>query len=445
MPLISAEFLLSRVINPSSLPATLKAASALLARLTRAGLLQIKLPSLSAAAAVDLAPWNALVAALSRHSLSSLAIQTFSIMHRVALPLDSYSLCSALTAAASSASNPINLGKQLHAYASKTGEISSIFVRGALICSYATSDAIQDAHQVFDEFPQRNTVCLNALLNGYVQKKLWMEGLSLFRSIYSLMLDPDAHTISSLLRICAEMSFTRLGTQCHAHSIRRINGFETDAFLLSSLVEMYGKCGLFNKARSVFAISKQWTAGGRRDVVLWTSILNAYARNGQFDDVISAFETMVAEGIRPDEILMLAVLSACASSGNVTKGLVFLEAMVKAHGLVPGHQHYSCVVGMLCRAGELERAWSFVGETSPEEIGAWGAVLCGCSDSGNVKIGEFAFQKAVGLDPGNVGMHVELSNLYARVGMWDELEKLRKTMSEKGMKKEIGRSVFGAT
>ncbi|KAH0449101.1 hypothetical protein IEQ34_022901 [Dendrobium chrysotoxum] len=454
MPRISVQYLLSSLsglLDQYSSSEILGVSSALLAQLTKIGFLHKNLPFSHLYsvffAAGDVTPWNALISALSRHGFPVIAIQAFSLMHRIALPLESYSLCSALSAASSPQANALKLGKQIHAYALKSGEMSSIFLGGALIDFYSRTDDIQGAHQVFDEIPVRNTVCLNALLNGYVEKKLWMEGLSLFRILYSLRLDPDDRTISAVLRICAEMSFIRLGMQCHAHLVRRISGVEKDVFLLSSLVEMYGKCGLVGKVHFVFRLFEHAAGEGRRDVVLWTSVLNAYGRNGLFDDVISTFEEMLVEGTEPDEIVMLAVLSACARSGNVMKGLLYLESMVKEYKLAPRHEHYSCVVDLLCRAGELGKAWEFVDEIASEDSGdggimfavsAWGAILSACRDSGNVKIGKLAFQRAIQLDQDNVGMHVELSNLYARVGMWDELAELRNFMVDMGIKKDIG-------
>ncbi|PKA64460.1 Pentatricopeptide repeat-containing protein [Apostasia shenzhenica] len=446
----------SRLLDRSSPPKTLKPTAALLARIFRSGLLPVNFSSFVPAAAAgdnlsslllssgNVAEWNALISTLSRNGFPSLALQTFSLMHRLALPLDSYSLCSAL-AAASLASSDTNRGRQIHAFVCKSGDISSVFVSGALIDFYARKGELQDAQQVFDEIPYRNTVCLNALLSGYVHKRLFKEGVSLFLSMQSLI-EPDGLTISTILKICAEEAVIRLGMECHAYVIRRLESMEKDAFLSSSLIEMYGKCGYAAKARLFFYTRNRRRGKGRSDIVLWTSLLNAHGRNGQFDEVISAFEGMLSEGTLPDEIIFLVVLSACARSGNVMKGIIFFELMVKFYSLSPWCEHYSCVIDMLCKAGELEKAWSFVNEIVMEDndegrlisVSAWGAILSACSDSGNVKIGQIAFQRARKLDPDNAGIYVELSNLYARAGMWDELDEIRQLIEERGMKKDVG-------
>ncbi|XP_073012978.1 putative pentatricopeptide repeat-containing protein At3g49142 [Typha latifolia] len=364
-------------------------------------------------------------------------------MHYLALPLDSYALCTTLTLVSSSKS--ILLGKQIHAYASKSGWMSSIFVGGALIDLYGKSGDVYGAHQLFDEIPLKNTVCANALLMGYIESRHWVEGLSLVRKIHGLCLDADGFTISAILRICAELPAAAFGMQVHAYLIRKIES--EDAFVLSSLIEMYGKCGLAGKARLVF--ESAWSTVRKGDIILWTSMLNAYGRNGCLDDVIKAYEEMLAEGTRPDEIAVLAVLSACCHSGEFVKGLRYFELAMIDYRVVLGSEHYGCVVDMLCRAGELERAWKFANEmvlkkgscgSSGLSVTVWGALLSACRLHGNADIGKLAAEKAIELDPGNVGIYIELSNLYARVGMWDELGKLREVMKEKQLEKHVGSS-----
>ena len=63
---------------------------------------------------------------------------------------------------------------------------------------------------------------------------------------------------------------------------------------------------------------------------------------------------MLVEKTKPDELVFLVVLSACGRSRNVTKGLEFLELMVKDCTLVSGVEQYGCVVDMLCKAVGLD-------------------------------------------------------------------------------------------
>ncbi|KAK9286969.1 hypothetical protein L1049_015377 [Liquidambar formosana] len=387
-------------------------------------------------------PFNVLISDFCRNGFPFLALRTFSFMHLNGMPLDTYALCSSLIA--SSSVKSVDFGKQLHAYVVKSGWLSSVFVGSALIDLYAKSSLIKDAAVMFDEIPVKNTVCVNALLSGYGETKMWVKGLELVRKMPVLNLSYDHFTLSATLRACAGLSAIELGRQVHAILIRIMYDLQNDVFLQSSLIEMYGKCGLVGKAWQVFNLEGfEWAGESRRDVVLWTSMLGAYGRNGHSKEVIRLYKEMLMEGIIPDEVAFVTVISACAHTGQAKLGIEYFESMACDFGLDPGPEHYSCLVDLLCRAGELDEAWKLVNEMLLKghgncSVSMWGALLSACIDRGNIDLGKFAAQRALELDPQNVGIYVLLSNLYARFGMWDEIGQLRELMKGRGLEKDVG-------
>lgn len=391
-------------------------------------------------------PFNVLISDFCRNGFSFLALETLSFMHSSGVPIDTYALCSSLTAASSI--KDVNFGKMIHARVIKSGWRSSVFVGSALIDLYAKSLFIGHAHQVFDEMPRRNTVCANALLSGYGDAKLWTEGVELIRKIPALSLDYDHFTLSAALRACAGLAAVELGRQVHAYLIRSVYDVGNDVFLLSSLIEMYGKCGLVAKAWQVFNFVGK--GEGKRDVVMWTSLLGVYGRNGYYKEVIELFKDMLTEGISPDGVAFVTVISACAHTGQLHLGIEYFESMELEFSLEPGPEHYSCLVDLLCRAGELGKAWELVDEMlnkghSSCSVPMWGALLSACKDRGDLELGKLAAQRALELDPHNDGIYVLLSNLYARFGMWHEINRLRELMKEKGLRKDVGYSRIEVT
>ncbi|KAK3152050.1 hypothetical protein QOZ80_2BG0153630 [Eleusine coracana subsp. coracana] len=246
--------------------------------------------------------------------------------------------------------------------------------------------------------------------------------------------------MTAVVRACGEVANTDLGMQAHGHAIRMVGGVEGDVFLTSALVDMYAKCGLVRHAELVFSLAQQRNAC-RGDVVLWTAMLNAYGRHGLCKEVIRVYDLMVASGVHPDELALLAVLSACQHAGEVVKGLRYFESIRTDYGLLPTPEHYGCVVNMLCRAGEVAKAWEIATRDScASKIGVstWGALLSACRDCGNVRVWRMAALKAIELEPANVGIYTELSNLYASAGLWEEIDRLREVMKEKGLEKDVG-------
>lgn len=394
-------------------------------------------------------PFNVIISDFCRNGLDFHALKTLSFMHSNGVSIDTYALCGSLTGCSSMKN--VNFGKNIHAHVAKSGWLSSVFVGSALIDLYAKSLLIREAQMVFDEIPVRNTVCANALLSGYVEAKMWNEGHELIRKMPQLNLDYDHFTLSAMLRACAGLSAIESGRQVHAYLFRSIYDVGRDVFLQSSLIEMYGKCGLIAKAWQVFTLAGIDGKGEKKkDIVLWTSLLGVYGRNGYYVEVIELYREMLMEGIRPDGVAFVTVISACGHTGQVNLGIQYFESMVHDFKLEPGPEHYSCLVDMLCRAGELDKAWKLVNEMLSKghshcSVSIWGALLNACKDCGNIELGKLAAHRALELDPHNVGIYVLLSNLYARFCMWDEIGKLRKLMREKGLKKDLGCSWIEVT
>ena len=64
---------------------------------------------------------------------------------------------------------------------------------------------------------------------------------------------------------------------------------------------------------------------------------------------------------------------------------------------------------------------------------------------GSKKFGEYAAQRLLELEPDNAGCYTLLSNVKASVGRWNEVEELRKVISERGLKKKPRRSCIEVT
>lgn len=384
-------------------------------------------------------PFNALLSDYHKNGLTFFAVKTLSFMHSNGVFLDSYSLCSALTA--SSSIKDVIFGKQMHVHVMKTGFLSSVYVGSALIDLYAKLSSGEDSRKVFDEMPVRNSVCANAVLLGYCEGRCWGEVIELVRLMPELGLECDTFTLSALLRSCVGLVNAEFGRQVHGCLVRKFENVGSDVFVQSSLIEMYGKCGLVWQALRVF----EHDQGGERskDVVLWTSMLGVYGRNGCFSEVIRLFEAMLVSGTEPDSIAFVTVISACGHTGQVELGIKYFESMISDCNINPGPEHYSCLVDLLCRAGELDKAWKLVDEMickghGSDSVPMWGTLLSSCYDHGMLELGVLAARKALEIEPKNVGMYVMLSNLYAKFNMWNEIGKLREEMNQKGLKKDIG-------
>ncbi|KAF7142384.1 hypothetical protein RHSIM_Rhsim05G0064700 [Rhododendron simsii] len=120
-----------------------------------------------------------------------------------------------------------------------------------------------------------------------------------------------------------------------------------------------------------------------------------------------------------------------------------LRACAGLYAIELGGQHYSGLIDLLCRAGELEKAWKLVNEMPYKANGRctvsmWGSLLSACYECGNVDLAKLAAQRAIELDCQNEAIYILLLNMYAKYGMWNEIEQLREEIKERGLEKDIG-------
>lgn len=100
-----------------------------------------------------------------------------------------------------------------------------------------------------------------------------------------------------------------------------------------------------------------------------------------------------------------------------------------------------CMVDLLGRAGQLNEAYIFIKNMPLEpDSRVWGALLGACRIHSNIQLGEFAAEHLFQLEPENAGHYVLLSNIYAAVSRWDGMEKVRRMMRSRKLKKTPGYS-----
>ncbi|CAN1757165.1 Pentatricopeptide repeat-containing protein At5g66500, mitochondrial [Linum perenne] len=191
------------------------------------------------------------------------------------------------------------------------------------------------------------------------------------------------------------------------HCVAMRYGFVSQIQLCNALLDMYAKCGRISKGRSVFDQIFS------RDVVSWTTMIDAYGRHGYGLEALELFNQMGEEVnmVLPNSITFLAVLSACGHAGL---------------------------------AGWIEDAWSLyddmIGHGIRPTIAIWASLLNVSSLNQDASRGEFAAKNLLALEPNNPGINVLLSNFYASITRWDVVDSLRSNMKDKGLSKESGSS-----
>eukprot|EP01018_Ginkgo_biloba_P001352 Gb_05293 [translate_table: standard] len=301
----------------------------------------------------------------------------------------------------------------------------------AMIAGYAQNGHVDEALKLFQKMPERNVISWNSMIAGYSQNGYGEEALDLFRHMQVVGVKSNSETVASVLPACATLAALEQGKEIHEDIIK--NGFQSDVFVGSALVDMYAKCGSIKNARDVFDKMHQ------RDVVSWTAMIDGYAMHGCAKEALNLFELMQHSGTNPNHVTLVSVLSACCHAGLVDEGRRYFDYMSQYYHIKPAMEHYGCMVDLLGRAGRLNEAEDFINRMPIKPAATvWGPLLCACRIHNNIELGERVAEYLFELDPENAAPYVLLSNIYAEAGRWDDIEKVRKMMKDRRVIKKPG-------
>ncbi|XP_028760353.1 pentatricopeptide repeat-containing protein At5g66500, mitochondrial-like [Neltuma alba] len=411
-------------------------ATALMGMYSKYGLLGESLKVFEEIEYKDVMTWNVLLLTFLRHDLPREALGVLKAMKGENVELNEFTLCSVLKTCASL--KALKQGKQVHGLVVSMGR-DMVVLSTALIDFYSSVGHISEALKVFYTLNcSKDDMMHNSLISGCLRNRRYEEAFSIMR-----MMRPNAVALTSALAACSENSDLWIGKQIHCIAIRK--DFTSDSQLCNVLLDMYAKCGRILHARLLF------DRINRKDVISWTSMIDAYGNHGHGHEAVMLFEKMSEDGTKvlPNLVTFIAVLSACGHSMLVEEGRKCFQLAMDKYGLKPGPEHYACFIDMLGRADRMDEAWSVYHSmielgTQPT-AGVWIALLNACSLNVDAKRGEFAAKHLLELEPDKASNIVLVSNYYAAIGRWDCVGELRNIMSTKGLFKEAGNSWITVT
>ncbi|GJM87679.1 hypothetical protein PR202_ga03657 [Eleusine coracana subsp. coracana] len=292
--------------------------------------------------------------------------------------------------------------------------VKDVYSWTSMVGAYVKCGDLENAARIFEDMPTRNAVSWSCMIAGYSQANQPEEAVRMFNAMLAAGEEPIDATLVSVLSACAQLGFLDLGRWIYDKYIAS-NKVGLTVNLGNAFIDMFAKCGDVDGAASLFGDMEE------RNLVTWNSMIMAHAAHGQSAEALYLFEQFEGTGIVPDEITYTGVLSACSHSGFVSDGRYHFKEMKMVYGIEPRSEHYACMIDLLGKVGFLDEAFE-IARSMPmgaDEAG-WGALLNACRMHGNVKIGECAADRLVGLDPSDSGIYVLMSQIYASKRKWDQ-------------------------
>ncbi|EOA18658.1 hypothetical protein CARUB_v10007234mg [Capsella rubella] len=320
--------------------------------------------------------------------------------------LSSLRLCSNL--------RDLDLGLQIHSRMIRFGFSCEVEATGALINMYGKCGNVIYAQRVYDDTHAQNIVLNTTIMDAYFQDKSFEEALNLFAKMGTKDVPPNEFTFAILLNSIAELSLLKQGDLLHGLVLK--SGYKNHLMVGNALVNMYAKSGSIVDARKTFS------GMAFRDIITWNTLICGFSHHGLGKEALEAFDRMMYAGEFPNRITFIVILQACCHTGFVERGLYYFDQLMKQFDVQPDLQHYTCIVGLLSKAGLFEKAENFMRTALIE----W-------------DVAEYAMEK----HPKDSGIYILLSNIHARSREWEGVANVRSLMNKRGVKKDPGVSWIG--
>ncbi|KAK7410577.1 hypothetical protein VNO78_01466 [Psophocarpus tetragonolobus] len=358
------------------------------------------------------------------------ALSLVAHMHHSGAQFDSYTFSIALKVCIYFHNS--RLTSQVHGLVITGGYELDYVVGSILIDLYAKQGNINNSLRLFERLPDKDAVAWSSLISGCSRFGLGTLAFSLFMDMVHLDLEIDHFVLSIILKVSSSLASLQTGKQIHSFCLKK--GYESEPVITTALIDMYAKCGEIEDALTLFRCLSEI------DTMCWTGIIVGCAQNGRAEEAINLLHKMIECGTNPNEITILGVLTACRHAGLVDEAWTIFTSMETLHGLAPCPEHYNCMVDILAQAGCFKEAVNLINDMpfKPDKT-IWCSLLGACGTHKNRHLANIVAEHLLATSPHDASVHTMLSNVYASLGMWDNLSKVRKALKEIGIK-EAGKS-----
>ncbi|CAN6452819.1 unnamed protein product [Victoria cruziana] len=323
----------------------------------------------------------------------------------------------------------IEEGKQIHAHIVELGLDSDLYVGNCLIGFYSAFRSMEDAKQVFGEMPERDLVSWNSIISGYANDgeveaaHQLFDKIPMIRNVISWTaliggygragvpaemvrlfvqmlisaddVNPNSATLVSLVSACSDLCNYELGKWICAFV--DVNRIPLDITLSTALLSLHAKCGEIYKAQKMF------DSLPGKNLVTWNAMINCYVQSMMPNEAIQLFSQMYEEGMRPNEITMVSLLSACAVLGALDLGK-WLHLYISRSGLNLNVILGTALIDMYSKCGCVDNACHVFVKMPSKDVATWNSMISGLAIHGNSKdaFTIFSRMKTVGLLPNDV-------------------------------------------
>ncbi|KAF5733965.1 pentatricopeptide repeat-containing protein [Tripterygium wilfordii] len=319
--------------------------------------------------------------------------------------------------------------KQIHAKAISLGLLRNHHQGLAcnILNTYAKVGSFQDAHNLFYyHIHHPDIVSFTCLINLYLNSRLPGRALSVFSQLVGSGLSPDGHSALAALLACGHGRGLLSGRIVHGMILKLQLGLIP--FVGNGLIDMYSRNGEVGMAELVFRHMENKDIGSwnsllngfvlcdglesarlvfdgmpLRNSITWNAMISGYARSKHPMRAFELFKRMKAEAVESSAITIVAVLSACASTGALYHGQA-IHGLLNKIDTDKNVTVNNALMDMYSKGGSLDLAVKVFNAMVKKDAYSWTTMICGYAiyGSGNRALEVFSNMLESRVDPNEV-------------------------------------------
>lgn len=275
-------------------------------------------------------------------------------------------------------------GKLLHLLILESEIAHHVHLTSLLVQMYAQCGSPEDALAMFANLQLRDVSLWNVIVRSYTQQGQFEPAFKFFNQMQHEGDLPNEVSFVYILSAYASQGALVDGKRMHTRIVGSM--FESDVFVGTTLITLYGKCGGLQDAWRVFEKMPQ------RNVASWTAMIVEYTQHGQSNKALQLFEQMKAEGVSPNKVTYVNILVACADQAALVEGKHLHACNMDVRfesDVVMG----TALVNMYGKCGSLEGAETIYSNMPNQNVVSWSAMIAVYARYGHVNQGLQLFQQ----------------------------------------------------
>ncbi|KAG8479988.1 hypothetical protein CXB51_024966 [Gossypium anomalum] len=241
--------------------------------------------------------------------------------------------------------------KEIQAQMTIKGLMADWFFYSRLIafCALSEHKNLDHCFKILYNLQNPNAFSWNVTIRGCAESENPIEAIFVYKRMLrnNGCIRPDNYTYPSLLKVCAFLMLKYLGFEILGHVLKL--GFDADMYVHNGVIHFLVSSGELELAGKVFDESCV------RDLVSWNSLIYGYVRSGRAKEAIGLYRKMQEEGVEPDEVTMIGIVSSCAQLEDLKLGRDF-HKYIEDHGLNLTIPLSNALMDMYVKCGNLEGA-----------------------------------------------------------------------------------------